>query len=233
MTRTTPSVDRRTVLKATGLAAATSIAGCAAFGDNRPDGVQLAPPETYKALKDAELPYPIYGEPLPEATLPDILSGEPVSTTDLTADSHLLLTFVYTRCQGICLTLGHNLVQVQAAAAKEGYTDDITLGLINFDPEHDTSSDFKEWGESRGFKYSLGNVCLMRPETQERARAVVTEKFGEKFQANEEAKEGGMAFLHTGMVILANDQGFVERTWTGNQPSPNTVIDRVETLVGV
>ncbi|AFK18232.1 SCO family protein [Haloferax mediterranei ATCC 33500] len=217
------------MLKTAGAAAITGVSGCLS-GQNRPKGVTLAPPDNYKNLKEADLPYPVYGEKLPEVTVPGVVSDRPVTTTDFVGERHLLLTFVYTRCEGICLNLGQNLVQVQARAAEAGFTDDIALGAITFDPEHDTPERLKSWGAERGFDYDLGNCYLMRPKSERRARAVVEDTFGEAYKHEEGAK---MPFLHTGLIFLVNDEGVVERAYAGDPPKPTTVIEDVEALVGV
>lgn len=228
MTERTP-VTRRTALKAGFAVGVAGVAGCLGTGDDTgPDDVVLQPPENYDKLQDAELPYPVYGEALPEASVPGVLHDRAVSTREFVGERHLLLTFVYTRCSGICLGLGSNLVQVQARAAADGYADDVALGAISFDPEYDTPERLREWGTERGFDYEMGNAYLLRPESPERARAVVEDTFGEAYKHEAGAD---MPFLHSGLLVLANDQGVVERAYAGDPPSPSTVVDDVETLV--
>lgn len=220
-------LTRRGALEAGATAAVAGLAGCLG-GDDRPDDVVLDPPENYDKLQDADLPYPVYGERLPEVSVPGVVHDRTVSTREFVGDRHLLLTFVYTRCSGICLGLGSNLVQVQARASSGGYTDEVALGAVSFDPEHDTPERFRTWGEERGFDYELGNAYLLRPESPERARAVVEDTFGEAYEHEAGAD---MPFLHSGLLVLANDQGVVERAYAGDPPSPSTVVDDVESLV--
>lgn len=221
-------VDRRTVLRTLGAAATAGLAGCLGGDDGRPADLTLDPPGNYDQLKDAGLPYPVYGEEVPDATVPCVLDDEPMSTREFVGDRHVLMTFVYTRCEGVCLTLGSHLVQVQAWAADAGRTDDVALVAMNFDPEHDSPADLREWGRGRGLDYDLGNSHLLRPESAERARTVVEETFGEAY---EERDEGGMPFIHTGLILLVNDRGVVERAYAGDPPHQSVVVDDVETLV--
>lgn len=228
MTERTP-VTRRAVLSAGVAVGAAGVAGClGSGGDSGPDDVVLEPPENYDELRDAELPYPVYGEALPEASVPGVLHDRTVSTREFVGERHLLLTFVYTRCSGICLGLGANLVQVQARAAADGYADEVALSAVSFDPEHDTPERLREWGAERGVDYEMGNAYLLRPESPERARTVVEDTFGEAYKHEAGAD---MPFLHSGLLVLANDQGVVERAYAGDPPSPSTVVDDVETLV--
>lgn len=227
MTRQTTHITRRTALKTSGAVAVAGLAGCLG-GDDRPADVTLAPPENYEELKEADLPYPIYGEDLPEASVPGVLHDRTISTREFIGERHLLLTFVYTRCSGICLGLGSNLVQVQARAAEGGYTGDVALAAVSFDPAYDTPERLREWGKDRGFDYDLGNVYLMRPESRNRARTVVEDTFGEAYQHEEEAD---MPFLHSGLIVLANSRGVVERAYAGDPPSPSTVVNDVKAVV--
>ncbi len=222
---------RRTVLRATGTAAALGLAGCLGGGDDRPDDVTLPAPENYDALVEADLPYPIYGEDVPEAVLPDVLTGEDVSTRQFVGERALLLTFVYTRCQGICLSLGSNLVQVQARAADAGVSEEIALAAVSFDPEYDTPERFREWGAERGLDYDIGNTHLLLPETPARARTVVEDRFGDAYERSNQSE--GMPYIHNGLVLLVNDAGVVERAYAGEPPQPATLVGDVETLLGV
>jgi len=231
MTQNTRSPSRRTVLKTVGAATALGLTGCLASGEERPDDVILPPPENYDALRDADLPYPIYGELVPEAAVPDVLTGEPVSTRQFVDQRALLLTFVYTRCEGICLSLGSNLVHAQAAAADAGVSDEIALVAISFDPAYDTPERLRAWGRERGLDYESGNAHLLRPESPERARTVVEGRFGEAYERNDQGE--GMPFLHTGLILLVNEGAVVERAYAGEPPQPATVVDDVETLLGV
>jgi protein SCO1/2 len=230
MTAPVHELDRRTVLRTLGAAASVGVAGCLTGDDGggRPADVALEPPENYDRIKDVDLPYPVYGDEVPEATLPCVVHDGPVSTREFVGDRHSVLTFVYTRCQGVCLTLGSHLVQVQAWAADAGHTDEVALLATNFDPGHDSPTEFREWGRERGLDYDLGNAYLLRPETPERARTVVEERFGEAYESREQE---GMPFIHTGLILLVNDRGVVERAYAGDPPHPSAVIDDVETLV--
>ena len=218
---------RRDVLRTFGAATLLPAAGCLSRGTRSAD-TRLPPPENYEALREADLPYPIYGEALPDATLPEVLRGEAVSVAGLADGRHLLLTFAYTRCEGVCLGLAATLVHAQARSAREGFTDELELAVITFDPQHDTAEVFREWGDERGFDYDLGNVSLLRPETPARARSVVEGTYGEPYEHDPDAK---MPFLHNGLILLVNDDGVVERSYDGGPPQPADVVADVEALV--
>lgn len=227
---------RRTVLRGLGSAAAVgSLAGCLdLLGDS--DTV-LDSPEHLDVYGDAEPPYPIHGDELPEATVPDPVVGRDVTTTEFVGDRHVLATFVFTRCPGVCPALMSNLRQVQADAAEEGYTDEVALLLFTFDPEHDTADVLAAYGDDYGVDREAGNWYFLRPETEQRAEEVVRERFGVYFaRLSEEEREEydmheDMKFDHASLILLANADGYVERGYTGSEvPNPGSLVEDVRTL---
>jgi protein SCO1/2 len=236
MTRNHSPVDRRTFVRGTAAVAAGALAGCSAFGgdsDRTPTSgkpVSLDPPENYENLREADVGYPIYGEKLPAATLQAPLSDTELSTREFVGERLTLLTFIYTRCGSICPALTVNLVQVQADAAERGYSADVALFPITFDPEHDHAEELREFGEDRGADVSADNWHFLRPDGPERVQEVVVDTFGHPFQENPD--EEGMPFLHNPLLVLANERGYVERAYANTVPDASTVLDDVRQLVG-
>lgn len=227
MTQFTPT--RRQLLATAGTAAAIGLAGCTRLGAGRPNHMRLEPPENYEMLQDADLPHPIYGDPLPDATVPSPTTGGEMRVREFVGDRATLLTFVYTRCSGICPAEMTNLVHVQAKAAEMGRTDDIALMAMTFDPAYDTPERLRTFGANLGAKYDLGNWFYLRPETSERAKTLVEDTYGDPFRAN--PKDSGMAFLHRGLLLLVNEDGYVERGYAGKPPQPATVVADFEALM--
>jgi protein SCO1/2 len=251
MTRHT--LDRRTFVRGLTAACTLAVAGCTSRGTGGgdptsaadptdtttgttatttaagPDTVDLPPPENYERLRQADVSYPIYGEELPEATVQEPLLGEPMSTRAFVGERLTLLTFIYTRCGSICPALTANLVQVQADAAERGYSDQVALFPMTFDPEHDTPERLREFGEARGADVDAENWHFLEPATEQRVQEVVVDTFGHPFQ--ESPKEEGMPFLHNPTLILANERGYIERTYANTVPDPSTVVADVRTLV--
>ncbi len=177
-------IDRRNFLGAVSAGATLGVTGCLEGAGGRPEGVVLSPPENYEMLRNAELPHPIYGEELPDVTVHDPLNDEDVSTGSYDGDRHVLLTLFFSRCTQTCPTLVSNLVQVQAEAASGGWTDEVMLLAVTFDPEHDTEPVLREYADEMGVDLEAGNFRFLRPDGQERAREVVEEGFGGVFQEN-------------------------------------------------
>ncbi len=217
-------MERRRFL---GLAASSVIvAGCL---DDGPEGTVLSPPDEYDALAQADLPYPIHGDDLPDATVPDPLRDEQVSTRGFVGDRHVLMTFIFTRCHEACPVLTSNLVQTQVEASENGYADDVAFINVTFDPEHDTADVLREYGEARGADVDADNWYFLRPENEERAHEVVEETFGCAFERN--PPDASMEFTHMSLILLVNKDGVVERAYTGEPPAPSTVVDDLDAVV--
>ena len=243
-------MDRRSFLAAGGASLTAATAGClssAMFW--RSDDVVLDEPDYYDDFEQVQqsreaghLDIPIYGDELPEATVPDALGDEDVTTTGFIDDRHVLITFLFTRCPTVCETLTYNLVQVQHEALDSGYADDIALLPVTFDPEYDTPDILEEYSEERGAALDDESWHFLRPENEDRAREVVTDTFGVTFTyagdevdpddhdhhppADEPDGELGSdhgdhdekLFAHDTLLLLANKNGYVER---GGMYSPN------------
>ena len=237
----TSGMSRRRAIAGGGAVLTTSLAGCLGSGifgsTGAHDGVVLDTPADYDSLKDAPIDYPIHGDEVPEATVPDVVTGAEISSRDFIGDRHTMSTFIFTRCPGACPALTSNLLQIQAAAAEHGYSDDIALLEYTFDPEYDTEELFYEYAESMGINLDVGNWYFLRPETEARAKEVVTETFGVWYdrltdeQREEMDMHDDMAFQHENLILLVNKRGYVERAYEGSPPNPGTVVDDVNTLI--
>ncbi len=224
--------DRRTVLRGLGSAAALSLAGCL---DAVPVGgssdVVLDAPETDRA-GDTDLPYPVRGEQLPEATVPAALADREVTTTGFVGERHVMLTFVFARCTMSCPLLTATLSAVQSASVDGGFAGEFAFLPTTFDPGHDTPEVLAEYGEERGVDREAGNWWFLRPETEARAEAVVTDTFGVFFDhvPEEEREMENMAYVHNNLVLLANADGYVERAYAGQPPNPGDVVEDARAL---
>ena len=216
-----------------------STAGClsrARFWSS--DDVVLDEPEYYDQLRssrdEGHLDHPIHGDELPEATVPDALGDGAVTTTEFVGDRHVLLTFIFSRCTMACPLLTSNLAQVQGNAMQDGYDDEFAFMPTTFDPEYDTPDVLSEYSEDLGAAIDEENWHFLRPETEDDAQEVVNETFGVRFEwLSEEDREMGedMAFEHTSSIILANEDGYVERNYTnGRVPNAAGLLQDIETF---
>jgi protein SCO1/2 len=241
MNRQHLNADRRTVLKATGSAALAATAGClgALSSEDGNDDVVLGPPENHDRRKSLDIPYPTYGEQIPDATVPAPLHDRSVSTTEFVGDRHVMMTFIYTSCQTVCPGLTASLRQVQADSIDEEYADEIAFLPTTFDPEQDTAPALRSYGEEMGVNFEVGNWYFLRPETPDEAKRVVEETFGVAFQSAGDGHTEGSSddeemltmFQHSSVVLLVNKDGFVERAYNGGPPGPGEAIKDTQTVV--
>ena len=177
---------RRFLAVAGSTVAATTLAGCLGGSeaeDSRceDDDVTAILPARENGVPIDDPPFPTHGEPIPEHTIPAPLHDREVTTTEFVCDRHQLYTFVFTRCHEACPALTSTLVQAHADSISEGYADDVAFVQISFDPEHDTPEVIADYEETHSVDPDPGHWYTLRPETEERAKEVVHESFGQEY----------------------------------------------------
>jgi protein SCO1/2 len=264
-------MDRRTFLAGSATAGTLGLAGClGVLGGSSTANVVLSPPENYDRLRESRdegyLAYPIHGDELPAVTLPAALADRRISTREFVGERHVMLTFIFTRCNGPCQRLTSTLAQVQNKAINGGYVSDLAFLPTTFDPEYDTPARLREFGTARSAVLDSDSWYFLRPRTDERVSEVVEGTFGvfvdrvEDQQSGNatasyglgstntaarplhedhdnstgnETRGGHVQFNHLSMILLANKDGYVERTYTGtgsSLPGGGGLLSDVETL---
>ncbi|MDZ5810584.1 SCO family protein [Halorubrum sp. AD140] len=229
-------MDRRTYLRsftaATGVTAATTVAGClGALGDSGAEGTVLDPPE--QDLSEAS--HPSYGDEMPDFTVPDPIADEDVSVGDFKGERAVLWTSFYTNCpDGVCPALILRLRRAQEVAAEEGYADEAAFLPITFDPERDTADALREYADEQSVDLDAGNWHFLRPESYERGQELLDEHFGLKIEKEEadEYEDLEYQFPHYGLIVLANKDGIVERAYpNGPEVDTERLVDDFERVV--
>jgi len=219
-------MDRRTYLATAGLTLTTSMAGCpGALGDSHPN-TYLAPPD--RSVDGDKLPFPTYGDPVPDVTLPAVLHDTTVTTTGF--DRHLVMTFVYTHCKTICPVLTSVLRNIQTDASNEGYADEVAFLETTFDPVRDTADRFRVYAEQEHIDLNAGNWYFLRPKTEKRAKSVVEDKFGVHYEKTHPKNMDMYMYNHLGLILLVNKDGYVERAYSGSAPHWQSIRDDLTTL---
>lgn len=236
-------MNRRTFLRVTAVSAGGAMAGCLGGDDSNTVFDEPVTPE----VEPADLAYPAHGQELPDVTLPAPLHDREVSTREFVGERETLLTFVFTRCPGPCPGMTTALAHVHVDAAEEGYSDEVALMPMTFDPAYDEPERIREFSDINGADPTAGNWLFLRPETPERADEVVNGEFGVGFEevSTEEGghgdhgepeqgetldpEEGDTTFAHLNLVILANRDGYVERAYA-RVPRPDQVLSDLETV---
>jgi len=212
-------MKRRSYLAGLSTAAAAGVAGCPG-GDGNPD-VTLSEPD--REFDSADLPYPAWGERVPDVTLPAVHGGDAVELREV--DRPALLTFFYSHCRTVCPVLVGALRNVQTHAMNEGYGDAVRFHPVTFDPARDDADRLRTYADERNVALDAGNWQFLRPATAERANEVVAEAFGVAFQRTDAPEMDGYMFTHTAMTHLVNADGYVERAYRTKSPDPERLID--------
>jgi len=212
---------------ALGTAGCQGISGGDAGDENENPNTKLPKPEL-EADPEA-LAYPAWGQQLPQVTVPAALADREVTTTGI--GTPLALTFVFTSCLDVCPGLTQALKGAHDRAIEDGWADAVTFAEFTFDPARDTPERFAEYADEQNVDLSAGNWYFLRPESEERAEEVVAGEFGVAFEKQdpEEAEGeghdhegGGYQFIHPSLVLLANAEGYVERTYlSGGEAAAN------------
>jgi len=223
-------MNRRRYLAA--LSGIGATAGCLGtnvgpFGGGGSGNAYLDDPD--REVDGSALPYPTYGDPLPEVTLSAPVAGRDVTTTGF-EDREVLLTFFYSHCNTVCPFLISSLRSVQTAAVEGGYGDELAVLAVTFDPKRDTASRLREYAATMNVDLDAGNWFFLRPETEDRAKAVVQETFGVTFEKTGATDSSMYMFNHLGLVVLANRDGYVERAYSGDDPESDRIVSDLETI---
>jgi len=229
-------MDRRNYLRsaaaATGVGAVGSLAGClGVLTDSGAEGTVLGPPEQDLS----ETVHPSYGDEMPDFTVPDPLTGEDISISDFERERAILWTLFYTNCpDGVCPALILRLRRAQAAAAEDGYADEIALLPFTFDPEVDTANVLREYASQQGVDLDAGNWHFLRPETYEEGQALIDDHFGLVIEKDYDSEYESLeyTFPHYGLILLTNKDGIVERAYPhGPRTDTERIVSDLEQVV--
>jgi protein SCO1/2 len=213
---------RRAYLASVSTLASAGAAGCFGLGDANPD-VVLEKPD--RAFESADVVYPAWGQPVPDAVLPAPLDGDEV---DLAAvEKPTLLTFFYSYCRTVCPVLISTLRNVQRHAIDNDYADAVTFAPTTFDPGRDDAARLRAYADRMNVDADAGNWHFLRPESKTRAKAVITDEFGVAFERIEPPADSDVEYMfnHTALTLLVNGSGYVERAYQTKQPDEQAIVE--------
>jgi protein SCO1/2 len=219
-------MKRRTYLGAAGAGALAATAGCLGVlgGADANPNVVLGPPDRENDVSSEDLPYPAWGQRVPDVTLPAALSDEPVALREV--DRPAVYTFFYTHCMTVCPAAVGMLRELQIHSVQNGYAEEVAFHPTTFDPARDDAGALRAYADRLNVALDAGNWRFLRPADPERAASVVTDEFGVFFE-KEPKEDGPYMFTHLGLVVLANGDGYVERAYRGTLRSgEGLTIDR-------
>jgi protein SCO1/2 len=114
---------------------------------------------------------------------------------------------------------------VQAHAANNGYADAVSIHPITFDPQRDTADRLGAYAGEMNVDADAPNWQFLRPESKARAKAVVQEEFGVRFERTHPEDMEMYMFAHTSLTLLVNADGYVERAYRSKSPDEQRIID--------
>lgn len=221
-------MHRRTVLATGATFASTALAGCLTemVSSDAADNAILDPPADEHASGD--FAYPTYGDPFPAFELTDPLAETTVDTSTIETEC-LICTAFYATCPAECIPLMNAIVGVQAESAACGIDDSVRFLGITFDPERDTPDELRDHAEMVSVDVERGNWHYLRPETPEEASSIVNDELGILYEREGEGPNA--EFAHITVTFLVNPDGYVERSYRGENPSVDRISSDLETVV--
>lgn len=215
-------MKRRTYLRSVTALGAAGAAGCLGLGDSNPNVVLSEPDRQYES---SDVPYPAWGEQLPDVSLPAPLEDREVALRGV--EKPRLLTFFYSNCNTVCPVLISTLRNVQTHALNNGYGDGVAFFPMTFDPARDDADRLRTYAGQMNVDLDAGDWHFLRPGSESRAKQVYEEQFGFKYQrqsADEHGHGDGYMFTHMPLILLVNGDDYVERAYTAKQPDPERII---------
>lgn len=82
-----------------------------------------------------------------DAKVKNQFGEEQLFYADVIGDGSVIINFVYTRCEGVCPGQGQRFKQLQKLLGPR-LGSDVRLVSLSIDPERDSPSDLKRWGEA-------------------------------------------------------------------------------------
>jgi protein SCO1/2 len=221
-------MNRRSYLRATGLAGTASLAGClGGVGDRNPN-VVLGAPDRDADVTSEDLQYPAWGQQVPDVTLPNPLSGEPVDVREI--DRPYVTTFFFSNCMTVCPAIVGLVRELQIDSVNQGYADQVAFYPVTFDPARDDAETLRAYAGRMNVAMDAGNWHFLRPGTEARAKAVVQEQFGVFFEKDPQ-EDGPYMFTHLGLILLVNGDGYVERAYRASlQQGEGLTVNRQDVL---
>jgi len=221
-------MNRRDYLRTvTALGLSSGIAGCAGVLDS--DGnPNVTLPEPDREVDGEDLPYPAWGQQVPDVTLPAPRADRTVELRSV--DEPSVLTFFYSHCNTVCPVLISTMRNVHTHSLNEGYADQVTFFPTTFDPQRDDADRLGTYADEMNVDPDAENWQFLRPESRDRAKSVVQEQFGVAFERTEPEEMDMYMFTHSALTFLVNADGYVERAYRSKSPDAERIIDDLDTV---
>lgn len=138
--------------------------------------------------------------------------------------NYTVLSFFYTKCHNPrkCIQTIHNLVQVQKKLLKDKQYAGVQTAAITYDPEYDTSSVLKTYGERR--KYYFNEQHNMFRVVSGMETLIETLNIGVNYKGNE-------VNVHRIEVYIVNPEGKIEKSFLRFQAADQLIMGALDELL--
>ncbi|WP_049912886.1 SCO family protein [Halococcus thailandensis] len=220
-------MQRREYLQgAMGIGVASVATGCLGLTETN-ENVVLDEPD--RKTESSDLPYPAWNEKIPDVTLPKPLTTQETVTLR-NVDKPRLVEFFYSHCQTVCPVLTSTMRNIQTHSLNNGYGDQIEFFPITFDPERDDAKRLSTYADEMNINTDAKNWQFLRPKSKDRAKSVITDKFGFKFSRTHPENMDMYMFAHMPLILLVNADDYVERAYTSKSPDAEKIISNLKTI---
>lgn len=104
-----------------------------------------------------------------------LTSGEETTLHALLSDAGrtTIVTFIYTRCTGLCAVMGNEVRRLQSLIEEAGDAERVALLTLSFDPAHDSREILSEYATNIGARAGIWRIASI-PDALELAQVLDT-----------------------------------------------------------
>ncbi len=140
-----------------------------------------------------------------------------------------LLSFIYTNCPDICPMTTHNMQMIQEQLKKENIKN-VQFAEMSFDPERDTPSMLKKFGDIRNIDYNNFTFLTGKKSV---IKTILNNMNILALPGDTTKTESGTPvyfFTHTDRITLIDQNGRIRNEYRGSKTNISEIINDIKTL---
>ncbi len=141
----------------------------------------------------------------------------------------LVMSFIYTNCPDICPLTTHNMKLIQEQIKKDGIKD-VQFVELSFDPERDTPSVLKEFGDIRNIDYKNFTFLTGKKST---VKSILNNMNVLALKGDTTITESGKPvyfFTHTDRITLIDQNGIIRNEYRGSKANISQIVNDIKIL---
>ncbi len=169
------------------------------------------------------------GNQVPDFTLTN-QNGKRISMKDFKGKA-LAITFIYTKCPlpNYCILMSKNFSDLANKLKDSDLKDEIRLLSISFDPQTDTPTKLKEYGQGYLGKGAEPDFTIWQLATgTDREIKNIADFFGLRYEVDQNDKT---QFNHSLRTIVVSPDGKVQKVFSGNEWTPNDLLKELQATI--